>query len=89
MSDTEINIQKVLSVFDVITKQGERHGDEYQYQGLRAHTDFDGYTIFIENDYVCLTVFFHNKFSLESSSQKEKMLFLNKIDEIHAAKKKR
>lgn len=87
MDDDKVNIQNALSVFNIVTTQGERNGEEYHYNGLIAKTDFDGYTVILKNNYASLTIYFHNKFSFEYTSQKEKLVFLNKIDEMHTAYK--
>ena len=89
MSETEdVNIKKTLAVFDVITSKGSKQDDHYLYNGLKASSDFDGYNITIKNDYVELTIFFHNKFSLDYSSKKEKASFLEKIEQIYQSKKR-
>jgi hypothetical protein len=76
----KVNIKKTLRAFNRITTEGQRNGNEYTLNGLTAHTDFDGYTITIRNDYVRLDIFFHNKFSFDYTSGKERMLFLEKIE---------
>ncbi len=87
LENDEVNIKKSLSVFNTITSLGQKNGNEYQYNGLTAKSDFDGYTIVIKNDYVSLTIFFHNKFSLEATNNKEKLSFLEKIEQIHSSTK--
>lgn len=82
VENDEINIKQSLSVFNVITSLGQKKDDEYSYNGLTAKSDFDGYTINIKNDYVSLTIFFHNKFSFEYTNEKEKLNFLSKLNEI-------
>jgi len=76
----KVDIKKSLRVFNQIATKGRRVGDEYLLNGLTAFTDFDGYTVTIKNDYVRLDIFFHNKISLDFSNDKERMLFLQKIE---------
>ncbi len=78
--DQTVNIRKALRVFHSILDKGERHGNEYHLNGLRAESDFDGYTASLRNDYVSLDIFFHNKFAFHYSNSKEKDRFLEKID---------
>ncbi|WGL17326.1 DUF3081 family protein [Microbulbifer bruguierae] len=61
----KIDIKQALRVFDRITREGEKHGDEWQFQGLFASTDLDGYTVFIRSPKVELTIFFHNKYTVD------------------------
>lgn len=76
----KVNIKKAHKAFNAIITDGHRNGHEYTLNGLVASTDFDGYTITIRNDYVRLDIFFHNKFSFDYSSKKEKALFLEKLE---------
>ena len=75
----KVNIKSALRVFNTIITNGRHSGDEYVLNGLTAHTDFDGYTVTIRNDYVRLDILFHNKISFTYSNTKEKTLFLEKI----------
>lgn len=59
----KFDIRKALLIFQHIIADGERIGYQYHLNGFTAYTDFDGYTGTIRNDYVCLDVFFQNKFS--------------------------
>ena len=81
-SDDRVSVKKALRVFQKVCDAGEKTGDEYQYNGLKASSDFDGYTVTLRNDYVSLDIFFHNKFNFEYTNQKERDLFLEKIDQI-------
>lgn len=78
----KVDIKKSLRVFNQIVTKGRRAGDEYLLNGLVAFTDFDGYTVTIKNDYVRLDIFFHNKIAFEFSSDKERVLFLEKIQSM-------
>ena len=80
--DRKVDVRKALRVFHKIVSCGERVGNDYHLHGLVAYTDFDGYTVTIRNDYVCLSIFFHNRFSIDYSSFKEKTLFLEKINTL-------
>ncbi|WP_444931572.1 DUF3081 family protein [Microbulbifer sp. SSSA002] len=82
--DTEqkIDVKQALRVFDKATKEGHKEGNEWHYQGLTVSTDYDGYTIFINSPKVKLTVFFHNKFSVDSTSSKELEEFIRLLDRL-------
>ncbi len=80
--EEKVNVKSALRVFSRITSEGERVGDEYVLNGLRAYSDYDGYTITICNDYASLDIFFHNKFSFKFSNRKEKIAFLEKLNNL-------
>lgn len=78
----KINIKKSLRVFNTILAKGDKQENEYTLNGLSASTDFDGYTATLRNDYARLDIYFHNTFSFSYTNNKEKLLFLEKIDLI-------
>ncbi|MGK0440338.1 MAG: hypothetical protein ACJA0N_000124 [Pseudohongiellaceae bacterium] len=82
----KIDIKIALLAFNTIISKGIKSGDEYVLNGLTAHTDFDGYTVTIRNDYVRLDIHFHSKFSFDYSNNKEKTLFLEKINAMDRKK---
>ena len=78
----KVNIRQALRVFEVIRSQGKKDGETFVLNGMKAITSIDGYTVTLHNDYVCLDIFFHNKFSFTYTNQKEKDLFLEKIHRL-------
>lgn len=75
-----MNIRKALTVFQKVLDNGERNGENFELNGLRASYGFDGYTATLSNDYVTLTIQFHQRYSFEYSSTKEKLAFIDKIE---------
>ena len=63
--EQKIDVKQALRVFDKITKNGEKTEEGWRYRGLTASTDFDGYTVFLRSQNVELTIFFHNKFTVD------------------------
>ncbi len=59
----------------------------FKYKGLTASQDFDGYTIILKDDYVSVTVFFHNKFSLDYTRSAALQGFLEKLDQVDRVKR--
>lgn len=76
---SDIDIRQALRAFQTITENGEKREGEYHLSGLRAFTDFDGYTATICNDSVRLDIYFHNKYLFDFSNLKEKTVFLEKL----------
>lgn len=83
--DDKIRVKEALEVFGKITTKGTKTDDGFVLNGIQAKSDIDGYTIILCNDYVNLTVFFHNKFTFEYSSAKERDLFLERMRAIKKA----
>lgn len=67
----ELESKFLLSVFEKIRQHGDHKEGAYYLDGIKAYTDFDGYTLFIEDALVKLSFGFHNQyhFDYESSSQ--------------------
>ncbi len=67
----ELQSKFLLAVFDKIRQHGEQKEGAYHLDGIKAYTDFDGYTLYIEDALVKLSFGFHNQyhFDYESSSQ--------------------
>ncbi len=77
--DAEINIHQVLKVFQKVVKYGTQTGEKNRLEGITAESDFDGYTIVLSDGKVSLTVFFHNKYQLDSPNQFSTNEFFEKI----------
>ncbi len=80
--DEKIDIRQALRVFHIIRNNGKKQGNTYSFKNLSAISDFDGYTATLKDDYVCLDIFFHNKFSFQYSNAKDRELFLEKLSNI-------
>lgn len=80
----EIDVRKALTVFSTIAEKGvagknAEGSTVHTLNGLVAESSFDGYTIVIKNEYVTLSIFFHNQFSFDYLNTKEKNVFLDKM----------
>ena len=69
----ELDSKLLLRVFDKIRQHGQQQDEAYTLDGIKAYTDFDGYTLYIEDALVKLSYGFHNQyhFDYESNSQLE------------------
>ena len=81
----KLNVRQVLRVFNAIREHGEKRGSKYYLDGIVASTSYDEYTLTLSNEYVTLEVFFHNKFALQCSSRRQRVLFLDKLGVIDKA----
>jgi hypothetical protein len=78
----KIKVKQALQAFAKIRNHGIKTESGFVLDGLLAETSIDGYTLKISNDYVNLTILFHNKFYFDYLNNKEKDLFLEKIERI-------
>ena len=67
--ENELDIHQALKVFHKIVKMGEKHGDGHTLLGVTALSDFDGYTIILQDNNASLTIYFHNKYQIESTNK--------------------
>lgn len=60
-----IDVRKLLLVFNKVMAEGDNRDGKRYWQGLHAWTDFDGYTCYLCDGRVTVTIFFHNKYDIE------------------------
>ncbi|WP_419536429.1 DUF3081 family protein [Endozoicomonas sp.] len=80
--DQHIDIQKCLLAFAQILEKGERVSDGYLLEGITASSMDDGYTVRMGSRDCQLTIYFHNKFGIESPSQKSMDSFIKQLYRI-------
>lgn len=66
----KIDINLALLAFDKVVKQGIKSEDGHTFEGITASSDFDGYTLVLQDKLSSLTIFFHNKYELEGPDNK-------------------
>ena len=81
-SDRKVDVAVALRAYQSVLNYGERDGDCYRYEGLRASTDFDGYTITLTDGTITLRVFFHSRFSIEPQQGRAVDRFLARIRRV-------
>ena len=78
----ELDTKKLLRVFDKIRQHGDVKEGQYTLGGVKAYTDFDGYTVFIEDASVKLSFGFHNQYHYDYENTASKASFNKKLDAI-------
>ncbi len=78
----ELDTKYLLQVFDKIRQFGEKQGDEYHLKGIKAFTDLDGYTLFIEDAKVKLSFGFHSQYHFDYESRDDYENFEKKLKAI-------
>lgn len=86
MKNNNVALTDLLRVFNVVTTQGIKTDGNYQYQGINAWHDFDGYTCFLGYKDLTLTLLFHGRYTFDYQKQETLDLFLSKVNKLVAAK---
>lgn len=77
-----LNIHQTLKVFHLIRDHGNKVDDAHRLNGVNASSDYDGYTLELWDDNVRLSIFFHNKYSVDYSNAFELNEFYEKLAAI-------
>jgi hypothetical protein len=81
----ELDSKLLLRVFDKIRQHGDHMGEAYTLQGVKAYTDFDGYTVYLEDALVKLSFGFHNQYHFDYESSSHYEAFEKKLKSIDSA----
>lgn len=80
----ELDSRFILSVFDKIKTHGKEDGEGHMLDGVKAYTDFDGYTLFLEDASVQLSFGFHNQYHFDYEKAEQLEQFERKLQHIQA-----
>ncbi|WP_299732931.1 DUF3081 family protein [uncultured Endozoicomonas sp.] len=80
--DKHLDTKKCLSAFATILQEGEKSEKGYFLKGIWAESMDDGYTVRLFDNQSELTLYFHNKFQLNSPDSKSTDQFIRKIYQI-------
>ncbi len=78
----ELDSKFLLIVFEKIREHGKKDNEQYLLDGIKAYTDFDGYTLFIEDALVKLSFGFHNQYHFDYESRAHFTAFEKKLKAI-------
>lgn len=78
----ELDSKLLLTVFEKIRQHGNKEDDKYALDGVVAYTDFDGYTLYIEDALVKLSFGFHNQYHFDYASSAHFDAFEKKLHNI-------
>jgi hypothetical protein len=65
MKNKLLKSKDFLQVFDLISSKGFKSNGKYQFQGIDAWHDFDGYTCWLSYKDLTITLLFHGKLGVE------------------------
>ncbi len=78
-----LDSKMILRVFEKMRQHGEHHDDgSYHLNGIKAFTDFDGYTLYLEDALVKLSYGFHNQYHFDYDSPGNFDTFQKKLENI-------
>jgi len=80
----ELDSKLILSAFEKIRENGEKDDGKFLLDGVYATTDFDGYTLFLNDANVELQFGFHNQYHFTYNNEEQRHQFelkLKRIDE--------
>ncbi|BDX07384.1 DUF3081 domain-containing protein [Planctobacterium marinum] len=78
----EVDSKLILAVFDKIRQNGQQADEGYLLDGVKASTDFDGYTLYLSDALVSLSFGFHNQYYFDYESQEQFEQFYKKLNNI-------
>lgn len=80
----DLDSKFLLAVFEKVRQNGKKEGEQYSLEGVIVYTDFDGYTLFIEDALVKLRFGFHNQYHFDYESASHYEAFQKKLKAIVA-----
>ncbi|MCH2058602.1 MAG: DUF3081 domain-containing protein [Thalassotalea sp.] len=75
----ELDVKQGLTVFNQVLSKGELQEGKYQWQGLTAWHDIDGYTCYLQYNQVLVTLMFHGKYATDYPNDDAWHQFMKKI----------
>lgn len=80
--EKKLDVKMVMRVFEKIRTHGQKTAEGYKLSGVEAISDFDGYTIFLKNREVTLTLFFHHRYDVQFTKIKAFDDFIKQLKKL-------
>ncbi|MDO6460917.1 DUF3081 family protein [Granulosicoccaceae sp. 1_MG-2023] len=80
----QLDVEMALQAFSKVCQYGEKVGDWYVLEGVKAKPSADGYTVYLGDQDTCVSIFFHNKFSTEFQMHSDYENMVRKLELIAA-----
>ena len=84
MINNTLKNRDFLRVFDLVSTKGTKAKQAYEFLGIRAWHDFDGYTCWLAYNDLTVTMLFHGKFSVEYKEEATFNQFQKKVYSLMA-----
>jgi hypothetical protein len=82
MINNTLTTRDFLRIFDLISTNGIKSNGAYEFLGIRAWHDFDGYTCWLAYNDLTITMLFHGKFSIEYEDEDTFNKFNKKVNSL-------
>lgn len=79
----EVDSKFVLQVFEKIRLHGKQSESGYFLEGINASTDFDGYTLYLTDAQVTMSLGFHNQYHFDYEKTEHLEQFQKKLQNIN------
>ena len=77
-----LDSKMLLRVFEKARQHGEERDGAFHLNGIKAYSDLDGYTLYLEDALVKLSYGFHNKYHFDYEKHSEFESFEKKLESI-------
>jgi len=71
--------QDLLMMYELVTRFGQRQGDNYHWQGVTASLGHDGYEVYLAADGVSLRLGFHNTYLMDYQTASQLGAFQSRL----------
>jgi len=82
MKISRLKKMNLLHVFNVVTTQGTHANGYYEFAGLRASLDIDGYTCWLSYKDLTVTLLFHGMYDFDYQEKDTLDTFFKKVVHI-------
>ncbi|GAA5141510.1 DUF3081 family protein [Thalassotalea piscium] len=79
MQNQQSELRDLLMIFEIVTAKGTKSDNTYEYEGITAWHDFDGYTCWLAYKDLTATLLFHGRFSFDYEQEDTFNAFLKKV----------
>lgn len=78
----DLDTKQLLHGYNVICTHGSKNEQYFLLNGIKAWSDFDGYSVYLSNGPVTLSIYFHGKYHAEYQKNDELEHFLKQLRRI-------
>lgn len=86
MDVNRLKKRDLLQIFNLITTKGRKFDGAYEFSGIRASHDFDGYTCWLAYKDLTITLLFHGSYDFDYQDEDTLKLFFKKVSALLSEK---
>jgi len=80
--ERKIDVRLALRAYQNVLEFGAKHAGGYQFDGLTANSDFDGYTVALSDGIVTVRLLFHSKVAIHAPNRRALGEFIERLRRI-------